>query len=212
MRVKTKPFFIIVGLLLTVSIGLGVYSYISHEKANKIIEQQKLEIKNNNNEIEKLTSEKDNLSNELNTLKQDFNNKEQELNTCKTDLAKKKLNNYRLTSYYPEETSNHTGSGLNTSDFQINDKGWYTYQGKLVLAGPTIYLQKSFGTKSNRHYFKYYNTIKLTIDGITHDGIILDSCGACMTVSENRLDLFVSSKEYVIDRGYKGNNPVLIEY
>lgn len=33
-----------------------------------------------------------------------------------------------------------------------------------------------------------------------------------MTVSENRLDLFVSSKEYVIDRGYKGNNPVLIEY
>lgn len=89
MRVKTKPFFIIVGLLLTVSIGLGVYSYISHEKANKIIEQQKLEIKNNNNEIEKLASEKDDLSNELNTLKQDFNNKEQELNTCKTDLAKK---------------------------------------------------------------------------------------------------------------------------
>ena len=44
------------------------------------------------------------------------------------------------------------------------------------------------------------------IDGIQYDGIILDSCGACSYVQENRLDLFVRDKDSVIDRGYKGKN------
>lgn len=126
--------------------------------------------------------------------------------------CKKKLSNYRLTSYYPAETSNHTGSGLNTSDFETNKYGWYTYKGKLVLAGATTYLKKNFGSRNDKHYFKYYETIYLTIDGVRYEGIILDSCGACMTVNENRLDLFVKDKESTIDRGYKGRNMIKVEY
>lgn len=120
---------------------------------------------------------------------------------------------YRMTSYYPYESSNCTGSGKCTQHFEVNDKGWYLYDGKIVLAAATIYLQKSYGTISGRHYFKYYDEVDITIDGNTYRGIILDSCGACMYITyEERIDLFVSSSDYVIDRGYRGNNPVKISW
>lgn len=127
--------------------------------------------------------------------------------------VEKITNFYRLTSYYPEESSNCTGSGKCTNNFTINDKGWYLYDGKLVLAAATTYLQKSYGTVEGRHYYKYYDEVDVTIDGATYKGVILDSCGACMSVTyEERLDLFVNSKNSVIDRGYKGNNPISVAW
>lgn len=81
-----------------------------------------------------------------------------------------------------------------------------------MLAGATTYLKNSFGSRNDKHYFKYYDTIYITIDEIKYEGIILDSCGACMTVNENRLDLFVQDKSSVIDRGYKGKNMVKVDY
>lgn len=37
----------------------------------------------------------------------------------------------------------------------------------------------------------------------------MDTCGFCsFNTYEERLDLFVSAKEYAIDRGYKGKNKV----
>lgn len=50
------------------------------------------------------------------------------------------------------------------------------------------------------------------IDGIQYEGVILDSCGACSYIQENRLDLFVRDKNSVIDRGYKGKNMVKVVY
>ena len=52
----------------------------------------------------------------------------------------------------------------------------------------------------------------ISIDGIQYEGVILDSCGACSYVQENRLDLFVRDKNSVIDRGYKGKNMVKVVY
>ena len=64
-----------------------------------------------------------------------------------------------------------------------------------------------------KKYFKYYDEVNVTIDGIDYKGIILDSCGACMKVTyEERLDLFVNSGENAIDRGYKGNNPIYVNW
>lgn len=121
--------------------------------------------------------------------------------------------NFRLTSYYPAEDTDCTGSGKCSWDFQVNDKGWYTWNGKIVLAAATTYLQKSFGYVEGKKYFKYYDEVNVTIDGNTYRGIILDSCGACMKVTyEERLDLFVNSGENAIDRGYKGNNPIYVEW
>ena len=120
---------------------------------------------------------------------------------------------FRLTSFYPSESSDCTGSGKCSWDFQVNDKGWYTWDGKIVLAAATTYLQKSFGYVEGKKYFKYYDEVNVTIDGIDYKGIILDSCGACMKVTyEERLDLFVNSGENAIDRGYKGNNPIYVNW
>lgn len=122
---------------------------------------------------------------------------------------------YRLTSYWTGDeydTGGCTGSGLCEKDFQINERGWYTYNGYLVLAGATTYLQGRYGIREGRHYFKYYEMVNLEIDGTSYQGVILDSCGACSYMDEERLDLFVSDKQYTIDRGYRGNNMVKVTF
>ena len=81
-----------------------------------------------------------------------------------------------------------------------------------MLAGATVYLKSRYGEKIGKHYFHYYDNVLVEIDGIQYDGIILDSCGACFYVQENRLDLFVRDKDSVIDRGYKGKNMIKVVY
>ena len=134
----------------------------------------------------------------------------------------KKYRYYRLTSFWANDgygTTSCTGSGLCENDFSVNDKGWYTYNGKLVLAGATYEcLNAKRGScgnwneqRSDKRYYHYYDTVEIIIDGLLYEGIILDSCGACMYINgEERLDLFVSGKDYAIDRGYKGNNSVAV--
>lgn len=126
--------------------------------------------------------------------------------------TKEEIYKYRLTSYYPGDSCNSgqcTGSGLCTKDFQVNKYGWYTYKGKLVLAAATTYLQNKFGVKENKLYFKYYDEVTLTIDGVEYTGVILDTCGACYKAE--KIDLYVSNKESVVDRGYKGYNMISME-
>ena len=97
---------------------------------------------------------------------------------------------YRFTRFWPGEGSSCTGTGLCAWDFQLNDKGWYTYKGKLVIATATPYLiGKGWSKKDGITYHKYYETLILNIDGINYDAIVLDSCGACM--KKNIIDLFV---------------------
>lgn len=119
---------------------------------------------------------------------------------------------YRLTSFYPNDelkTGDCTGSGYCSWDFQLNERGWYTYKGKLVIAAATTYLQKRFGVKEGKAYFKYYDEITLTIDGVEYEGIILDTCGACY--NDERVDLFVKDGPSVMDRGYMGRNMITVE-
>ncbi len=134
-----------------------------------------------------------------------------ELNT-KAEEVSKEIHMYRLTSYYPGDECNSgfcTGTGLCTKDFTVNDKGWYTYKGKVVLAAATTYLQKKFGVKENKQYFKYYDEVTITVDGEEYEGLILDTCGACY--KSERVDLFVENKSSAIDRGYKGINMISLE-
>lgn len=74
-------------------------------------------------------------------------------------------------------------------DLVPNEKGWYTYQGKLVVATATTYLQKSYGTIPGKRYFKYYDTFTININGVDYSAIVLDSCGAAM--KSNIIDLYV---------------------
>lgn len=119
---------------------------------------------------------------------------------------------YRLTSFYPDDelkSSPCTGSGYCAWDFKEDEHGWYTYNGKLVLAAATTYLQNRFGTKEGKTYFKYYDEVNITIDGVVYPAIILDTCGACYR--DERVDLFVKNQASVVDRGYMGRNMITLE-
>lgn len=90
-----------------------------------------------------------------------------------------------------------TGSGLCEKDFDINEYGWYTYQGKLVVGGATRYLLKYGWTEqAGIRYLKYYEELTLTINDVDYPAIVLDSCGACMY--RNIIDLYVSNPESAI--------------
>lgn len=107
----------------------------------------------------------------------------------------------RMTSFWANDgygTGSCTGSGLCEWDFQINDKGWYTYQGKLVVATATTYLaNQGWFVGEGVHLYKYWEELVLTIDGVEYEAIILDSCGSSMKT--DRVDLFVSNRESVKD-------------
>lgn len=123
-----------------------------------------------------------------------------------------RVRNYRLTSFYANDelnTGSCTGAGYCTWDLKLNDRGWYTYNGKLVLAAATTYMINTFGYREDKVYFKYYDEVNVTIDGVVYPGIILDTCGACYR--DERLDLFVKDGASAIDRGYKGRNMVTVE-
>ena len=118
------------------------------------------------------------------------------------------LSGYRITSYYPSESSNITGSGKTTNDFDIiniNGKQVYSYKGKIVVAGATKELLRSGYSKNgsqepqNKHYFKYYETGKIKLYDTWYDFIVLDSCGASMWKGYYRLDIFVCGSNDIID-------------
>ena len=87
-----------------------------------------------------------------------------------SNIQKTSLGKFRMTSYYNGDncaSTNVTGTGLKTSDFQVNEKGWYTYKGKLVLAGATKELKKTgYSTRGaqksqNKYYFSYYEEVTI---------------------------------------------------
>jgi hypothetical protein len=112
---------------------------------------------------------------------------------------------YRLTHF----TDPCVGAGFCANQLQLNEKGWYTYQGKLVVATATPYMINVFGYKPNKLYFRYYDELILTIDGVKYEAIVLDTCGACYR--DERIDLFVKDPAHGIDRGYRGYNMISVE-
>ena len=104
----------------------------------------------------------------------------------------------RMTSFYPAESSDCTGSGLCSWDFGVNENGWYTYNGKLVVATATQYLaNQGWYLADGVHTYKYYDEITLVIDGVEYQAIVLDSCGSSMRT--DRIDLFVTGADTVKD-------------
>ena len=130
--------------------------------------------------------------------KQEEKKVEQKKEEVKQEVQTQSSYTTRMTSYYPEEGELTTGSGLSPANFEINDKGWYTYQGKLVVATATTYLaNQGWQVGSGVHLRKYYNELTLNIDGVDYQAIVLDSCGNCMRT--DRIDLYVSSVDYLKD-------------
>ena len=142
-----------------------------------------------------------------------ISNRNEEIRTENTmaeeiKVENKSLTGYRITSYYPAESNNKTGSGKTTSDFtllNVNGKTVYAYEGRIVVAAATNELLKSgynvngSQNKQNKHYFNYYDTGRIKINNEWYGFIVLDSCGASMWEGYYRLDIFVPNSDNVID-------------
>ncbi len=124
-----------------------------------------------------------------------------EANVEETKKVKETKLSYRLTSYYTGDgtgSGSVTASGKSTKDFQINERGWYTYQGKLVVATASKRLLSWEKYKdSTQRFFNLYDELILEIDGVRYDAIVLDVCGAAM--KKPIIDLFVSAPYAVKD-------------
>lgn len=111
----------------------------------------------------------------------------------------------RMTSYYPGDdckSGTVTGSGKGVKDFEVNENGWFTYDGKLVVATATKYLLNyGFTLSEGVHTYKYWDEITIEIDGVRYEAIVLDSCGHAM--HSDRIDLFVSNSKSVKDTTIK---------
>lgn len=96
-----------------------------------------------------------------------------------------------LTRFYPSDS---TGSDtcmatmcLSNKKIKVNEKGWYTYDGKVIIAAATNACRlrcknrSKYGDfPSDFRIYDYYDEILFRVEGVTYTGIILDSCGACM--------------------------------
>ena len=123
--------------------------------------------------------------------------------------------NAYMTNYYTgsDGTTSRTGSGLKTSDFKINELGWYTYNNKVVVATATYQgLASSYGVLERYNealdgitYYNYFDTLTLTYDGVEYDCIVLDTCGSSMELQESdkglqRIDVFIANKKYAFGK------------
>lgn len=104
----------------------------------------------------------------------------------------------RLTSYYPTRANATTGCGLEFNKFDVNENGWFTYDGRLVIATATDYLL-NYGWKlaDGVRTYEYYQELILEIDKVDYLAVVLDSCGLCMRTG--RIDLFVVDQNAVKD-------------
>lgn len=117
----------------------------------------------------------------------------------------------RFTSYYIGDCSGSgasTSSGLSVDDFEINEMGWYTYQGKVVLATATHQCLEAFTGACGKYdklpdgynIHQLYDELTIFLGGNNYEAIVLDSCGASFWEEElQRYDIFVKDKASVYD-------------
>lgn len=112
-----------------------------------------------------------------------------------------------LTNYYVNDSTGSgtvTSSGLTINDFQINELGWYTYKGKVVIAAATYACLRATSGACAKYktlpegysIFNLYDEITIIYDDKEYECIVLDSMGAGFWKLANepyqRIDIFVA--------------------
>lgn len=124
---------------------------------------------------------------------------EEETETVRQESVK--TTKYRMTYYYTGDgtgSGSVTASGKSTTSFQTNEHGWYTYEGKLVVATASKSLKSWASYKDSvQKTYNLYDELSITINGVAYDAIVLDACGACMRSA--KIDLFVKDKKSGLD-------------
>lgn len=108
---------------------------------------------------------------------------------------------YRMTYYYPGDSDGSgsvTASGKSSKDFKLNENGWYTYNGKLVVATASNRLLNWKSYKNSKEpTYNLYDELILNINGQDYEAIVMDVCGACM--KDRKIDLFVKDRSSGLD-------------
>lgn len=177
---------LILGIIIVLIVLFVVISTLNQPQETKYIKPKEI-----------IKKEENATRNEINDVLEQEQEEEMETFQTQNEAQEPIPNTYttRMTSFWTNDgygTGDCTGSGLCSWDFQVNDKGWYTYNGKLVVATATVYLaNQGWNIGNGVHLYKYWEELILTIDGIDYEAIILDSCGSSM--KNDRVDLFVSN-------------------
>ena len=108
-----------------------------------------------------------------------------------------KERNITITNYgkWDGESGNTTASGLKIKDFKVNEDGFYTHNGYVVLAtANTSRLNKKLNNGYKSH--ELGEIISFELNGKQYHGKALDVCGACYGLSNEqtqRYDIFTTS-------------------
>lgn len=124
-----------------------------------------------------------------------------------------------FTNYYENDSTGSTqnvgavkdGKRISTADFQVNQNGWFTYDGKVVIATATwegIHSQYGSLKEVNDipygyHIYHYFDEIQIELDGVVYEAIILDTCGSSMRdlgEENQRIDIFIKGEEYAFGK------------
>lgn len=112
------------------------------------------------------------------------------------DECEEKSTDVYFTNYFMGDGSSGTttASGLKVTDFEVNDDGMYTYEGKVVVATANITRLKR-GIAEGYRSHELYEEFTIRLNGKEYTGIALDVCGKCFyTEGEfiQRYDIFTT--------------------
>lgn len=187
-KVIFKPLLIYIMFLLIISISCNIYS-IS-------------QLKKTADEVMQLTKEKHEYFKEIEKLRLEI----ESINKNIESENETSLREVLFTSYYLNDGSSGslTASGLSIDDFKINEYGYYTYQGKVVVATANtsrLDLNLKQGYKSH----ELYDEFQIVLNGIELPAIVLDVCGACYGFAGEdlqRYDIFTNGVSLGVIHGY----------
>lgn len=139
----------------------------------------------------------------------------EEVKHVSKELKTADMREITLTNYYngdKDGSNSTTGSMKSTKDFEVNELGWYTYQGMVVIATATYECMKSKSggcqyynslkdLPSGYGIYHYYDIINFEVDGVRYDGIVLDSCGASWWAEDKqRFDIMIADRKYAFGK------------
>lgn len=88
-----------------------------------------------------------------------------------------------------------TASGLQIKDFEVNDDGMYTFDGKVVVATANM-TRLPRGIAEGYRSHELFEEFTIRLNGKEYAGVVLDICGSCFyTEGEflQRYDIFTTS-------------------
>jgi len=88
-----------------------------------------------------------------------------------------------------------TASGLQIKDFEVNEDGMYTYDGKVIVATANM-TRLVKGMAEGYKSYELYEEFTIRLNDKEYQAIVLDVCGACYYMEGEflqRYDIFVTS-------------------